>query len=658
MSLLAPTGVNAILSALDGREPSAREHPTRVALARSAHEPGFVSVGLAFCERTAIGPLPPQAMALGLDKIKRIEYRWGFHGRAIESIVGIEAPAPRMGIPSWFDQPPLEIKHLPPLPAGLAGFAVFSLDTAGLYDRIFESLRVSVLPPAAGADEEVRQAVDQALGLKLRDEFLAHLGSRFVGYTVPTRVNAATNPLAGIAQGIVFVPKTSIVVEVKDHAAVLKALDLLAGRVNRAMRSLADVSGGGEVGEFKRLKGEENGRVLSVPASLLPMAAGLRPTLLLGQKDMVLSTSPATARRALDVQGRPETGGLPPGDPLAEVLQQLPDRLVFLGVGDPRQSMMPELLVSLPNLLEYAVPRWLQGVPIMAPLPSPGNNGSDSDSQRPARKLAMDPELFPEPDALRPFLFPSVHVLTVDDRGIRFISREAFPTFNPATVAPAALAMIVPVIGRTVQRGRSIENLKQVGLAMHNFHAINNRFPGDVLTKDGKPLLSWRVRILPLLGHQALYNEFHLDEPWDSPHNKALIERMPEVFAVPEAPGEPGTTYYRGFSGEHTFLDPKVPEGVGIASITDGTSNTIAVVEAREAVPWTKPDSDIPFGGDPLKLDAIQALRGELGGHFPGGFHALFFDGSVHFIKDSINLVVLRCLITRDGGEVISSDSY
>ncbi len=218
--------------------------------------------------------------------------------------------------------------------------------------------------------------------------------------------------------------------------------------------------------------------------------------------------------------------------------------------------------------------------------------------------------------------------------------------------------MIVPAIGMSAQRGRSVDSLKQVGLAMHNYHAVKNRFPADVLTKDGKPLLSWRVAILPQLGHQALYNEFHQDEPWDSPHNKALVERMPEVFAVPEAPGEPGTTYYRGFSGEHAFLDPKVPEGVGIQMITDGTSNTIAVVEAREAVPWTKPDSDIPFGGDPTKLDAIQALRRELGGHIPGGFHALFFDGSVHFIKDSVNLIVLRALITRDSGEVISSDSY
>ncbi len=628
---------------------------TRAALARSADEPGFVPVGLAFCDRTAFGPLPRPAVALGLDGVKRIDYRWGFHGRAIESIVGVAAPAPRTGIPALFDPPSFDAQHLPSLPSGLAGFTVFSLDLGRVYDQFFALLKVEVGP---GAADEVRQGVDQTLGLKLRDEFLAHLGSRFVCYTVPTRVIAATNPLAGIVQGMVFVPKTSIVVEVKDHAAVARALDTLAPRVNRAMRSLAEVSGGGEVGEFKRIKGEENGRVLSLPASIVPMAAGLRPTWLLGQKAMVLATSPATARRALDVKERSQTGGLPPGDPLAEVLQQVPDRLVFLTVDDPRQSMLCEVLVSLPNVLEYAVPRWVQGVPIMAPLPTPGNNGSERDAPRSARRLAMDPELFPEPEALRSFLFPSVHALAVDDQGIRLISREAFPSFNPATVAPAALAMIVPAVGLTAQRGRSVDNLKQIGLAMHNFHAVNNRFPADVLAKDGKPLLSWRVRLLPQLGHQALYNEFHQDEPWDSPHNKALVERMPEVFGIPGAPVEPGMTCFRGFSGEHAFLDPKVPEGVGLVSITDGTSNTIAVVEAREAVPWTRPESDLPFGGDPAKLDAIQALRGELGGHYPGGFHALFFDGSVRFIKDSINLIVLRALISRDFGEVISSDAY
>jgi prepilin-type processing-associated H-X9-DG protein len=91
--------------------------------------------------------------------------------------------------------------------------------------------------------------------------------------------------------------------------------------------------------------------------------------------------------------------------------------------------------------------------------------------------------------------------------------------------------------------------------------------------------------------------------------------------------------------------------------MTDGTSNTIAVVEAKEAVPWTKPGSEIPFD-EALKPEKLQLLRVALGGHSPGGFNALFCDGSVRFIKDTVNLLTLRALITRNGGEVVSSDSF
>ncbi len=175
VSLVAPTGVDAIIAALDGVEPNALEHPTRMDLARSADEPGFVPVGLAFCDLAAFPPLPRQAVALGLDKIKRFDYRWGFHGPAIESIVGVVAPAPRTGIPALIDQPTFDARHLPPLPAGLAGFTVLSLDTARLYDQIVASLKV-MEPPGSGTADQFRHAVNQAVGLKLREEFLAAPG--------------------------------------------------------------------------------------------------------------------------------------------------------------------------------------------------------------------------------------------------------------------------------------------------------------------------------------------------------------------------------------------------------------------------------------------------------------------------------------------------
>jgi hypothetical protein len=141
-------------------------------------------------------------------------------------------------------------------------------------------------------------------------------------------------------------------------------------------------------------------------------------------------------------------------------------------------------------------------------------------------------------------------------------------------------------------------------------------------------------------------------------------------------------TFYRGFSGKSTLFDPSVPQGIDMDRITDGTACTIAVVEAREAVPWTRPDTEIaltdelreagPFhpllgesrnvaeqlGGKIKEPEVLKPLREVTGGHDPGGFFALFCDGSVEFLPESTDVVLLRALITRDRGEVISADAY
>ena len=386
VSLVTPTGVDAIIAALDGGEPNTLEHPARATLIRRRRRARLCAGRPGVLREQHVPSPAPECRRARARSDQATQLPMGVPRPGIESIVGVVAPAPRTGIPALIDQPSIDARHLPPLPSGLAGFTVFSLDLARLYDQIFASMR-AIEPTVSRIVDQAQQAVDEAVGMKLRDEFLAHLGSRFAWYTVPTKVNAATNPLAGFAQGMVFVPKTAIVVEVKDHEAVARAIDTLAQRVNRLMRSLAGEIAWGGVGEFKRLKGEENGRTLSLPASILPMAAGLRPTLLLGRKELVLATSPAMARLARDRHGRPEDGGLPPGDPLGEVLKQLPDRLVFVLVNDLRQSMVPEMLVSLPNLMEYAVTRSVLGLPIFY-LPIPAGMGFAGPS--------VDPQSDPE----------------------------------------------------------------------------------------------------------------------------------------------------------------------------------------------------------------------------------------------------------------------
>ena len=203
------------------------------------------------------------------------------------------------------------------------------------------------------------------------------------------------------------------------------------------------------------------------------------------------------------------------------------------------------------------------------------------------------------------------------------------------------------------RRAQCVNNLKQIGLAMHNYHQVQNSLPKPAITdKDGKPLLSWRVAILPMIEENGLYNKFKLDEPWDSPHNKALIKEMPKVYLCPSQPStEPGMTTYQTFVGPGALFEDG--KATGFQDVTDGTSNTLMVVEAKEPVIWTKPDD--------LKFDQGAAGDASLFGAFsfhPGGFNALFGDGSVRFIKRSINPLVLKALITRAAGEVIQADSF
>jgi hypothetical protein len=199
------------------------------------------------------------------------------------------------------------------------------------------------------------------------------------------------------------------------------------------------------------------------------------------------------------------------------------------------------------------------------------------------------------------------------------------------------------------QRMQSVNHLKQIGLAFHNYHASKNGFPPPVLYggKSGRVPYSWRVAILPYLEAQELYNQYNFDEPWDGPNNRKLIEHMPAVYGYPGTGLEPGHTAYFVFAGPEAILGKS--DKPTVADVWDGTSNTLLAVEARREVPWTKPE-DIPF-------DSHVALP-ELGGFTPYGFNVLFGDGSVRLIKKSVDPNVLKALITRAGGEVISADSF
>lgn len=211
------------------------------------------------------------------------------------------------------------------------------------------------------------------------------------------------------------------------------------------------------------------------------------------------------------------------------------------------------------------------------------------------------------------------------------------------------VGLLLPAVQSAREAARRMNasnNLKQIALAMHNYHDAYRNLPQAAITDDeGKPLLSWRVALLPFLEEQELYEEFHLDEPWDSPHNKQFIERMPNVFSDPSVPLPPGQTVFHAMTGEDYALE--VDEATAFRDFTDGPSNTILVAEVSrdEAVPWTAPRD--------VKIDVDNPLA-KMGRTHRGGFQAVLADGAVKFLSHAIDPGLFKALLTRAGGEVVS----
>lgn len=231
--------------------------------------------------------------------------------------------------------------------------------------------------------------------------------------------------------------------------------------------------------------------------------------------------------------------------------------------------------------------------------------------------------------------------------------REALGWFLGISAVSLAVGLIVPAYLKAREareRSRCVENLRAIGAALLQYERRWGTLPpAATFAPDGRPLLSWRVLILPELGHAALAREFRADEPWDSPHNRALLGRMPAVFGCPASRGEPGMTTYLGIHGPQALFEGR--EGVAIATVTDGTSQTLLIAESSWAAPWTKP---VDHEYAPLNLSAPDtAPLPALGSPHGEGYNGVFGDGATRFLRRSLREETLRGIITRDGGEAI-----
>jgi hypothetical protein len=194
---------------------------------------------------------------------------------------------------------------------------------------------------------------------------------------------------------------------------------------------------------------------------------------------------------------------------------------------------------------------------------------------------------------------------------------------------------------RRAEQLTSENNLKQLAHALHKYNDARQRLPDHAIVdqETGKPLLSWRVALLPFLGEKELYDQIRLDESWDSDHNRQFWDKIPAVYQLRGKPTD-GTTYYQVFQGDGALFANVEKYQAGtptefwrgtkyyLQNIPNGPQNTIFAVEAAKLVNWMKPE-DILFvkGSDGTSLEL-------LGNHWGDGiFRLVLCDGSIRAVN-------------------------
>ena len=541
--------------------------------------------------------------ALGLDQLRTYVSVSGLDGEDWVSRTVVDVAGEFDGLLALADQKPLTEDDLAPIPAN-AMFAVAGrLDTTRAVRTLQEFVETTGTTAARDVDQ-AQQILERSLGIRLETDILDPLGDVWTLHTSPQTGGLITGWTATLS--------------LDDPGHARRTHDQISNILRGMMLQNARAP------QIRSVDFHNNTiYTLAVPESGFPLA----PSWCMTDRHLVFGLFPqgvkAHLARGEDAQS------------LASI------RMVaesFAADGDP-------ILVAYQDaqtLFNVLYPMFQVGVQLAA-----------AELQR--EGIAIDTARLPSQASIAQHLRPFVSSVRRTDRGLMFESRRTIPGGTIDTMAPLIIAAVVPAVqsGRAAaKRMEASNNLKQILLAMHNYHDTFKAFPAAYsVDQQGKPLLSWRVHILPYIEQQALYEQFRLDEPWDSEHNRKLIPQMPKLYRSPASNADPGKSNYLGNAAAESgiFAPPekeseRFPISVGMRDITDGTSNTIAVVEVRDelAVIWTKPDD-------------LQTAKGvlpkDIAGLHEGGFLIGRCDGSVTFVPESIDPNILQALFTRNGGE-------
>ncbi len=530
---------------------------------------------------------------LGITQIRAAHGVSGFDAEGCTTMAHIVTAGERPGLLGLLPHEPLAASDLGAVPKDATLALAFRLNPRHALEH-FVDLRTQFEPNARSQFEQAMAAAQEQLGINFRENVIGALGDEWVIY-LPGGDLMSSWLNAGAAVGV------------KDAVKLRPALEKLI----QIYQGLAVQQAGAAIN--KSTVGEHTIFTLQINGAPVPVS----PSLCLTDERMIIGLSSQAVQAAID---RKPEDSLAAAEPVAAALSgDAPAVLTYIDTPQVVRSLYP---LAQMGLMMAGAELQKQGVQI-------------------------NPAIIPPMETIVKHLRPSVATFAHAKDGFHMTSRGTFPGGgNLASSAPVAAAMLLPAIQSARQAARNaqeLNSLKQLALAALNYESAMKELPRDIYSDDGKPLLSWRVRVLPYMEQNALYQQFKLDEPWDSANNRPLMEQMPEVFKSPSS-GDLGTkTRFVALAGPATLFPGN--NRVRLRDVLDGTSNTILFVQANPetAVEWTKP-------GD-IEFDAQQPFAGLATPE--GQFLAVFNDGAARPLSLGIGAEVLNALVTRAGKEAI-----
>jgi prepilin-type processing-associated H-X9-DG protein len=249
-----------------------------------------------------------------------------------------------------------------------------------------------------------------------------------------------------------------------------------------------------------------------------------------------------------------------------------------------------------------------------------------------------------------------------DATGRRGVTGEVLTSLGWFVVVGALIALIVaPYPKLNSPYGRQMVcsyHLRQIMTAMGSYHDKYGSFPPAYsVDRNGRPLHSWRVLLLPYLAQQGLYERVRLDEPWNSPHNREVFEghepadpavpQMSYAFFCPEDKENLTDTNYVMLLGPRTISNG--PNSVRLKDITDGHANRIVVVEVYDlGIPWYEP-RDLRVDQMGFKINDPDYVG--IASRHGRGANVGYADGNVSLLLDDADPRKVEAMI--NGGEVL-----